>query len=113
MPSQVKLNQAKADGGIKKGDINDTGIKDGEEQQNQATRNNDRCREPVITNEEENPTKKVHKTLAEKLAKDLTKVNTRPSPGSSPRTSAGWSPGTSPGAALAQSLARVFPCLVP
>ena len=72
-----KLNQAKADGDIEKGDINDTGVKDGEEQQNQATGNNNRCKEPAITNEEENPAKKVTKTLAEKIAKDLTKVNNK------------------------------------
>ena len=65
-----KLNQAKADGSIEKGDIND-----GEEQQNQATRNSNGCREPVIINEEENPAKKVPKTLAEELAEDLTNVN--------------------------------------
>ena len=53
-----KLNQAKADGGIEKRDINDTGVKDGEEQQNQATGNNNGCKEPVINNKEENPSKK-------------------------------------------------------
>ena len=72
-----KLNQAKADGGIERGDINDTGVKDGEEQQNQATGNNKGCKEPAITNAEENPAKKVTKTLDEKLAKNLTKVNAK------------------------------------
>ena len=66
-----KQNQAKADGGIKKGGINDTGVKDGKEQQNQDTGSNNGFKEPVITNEEENPAEKVTKTLAKKLAKDL------------------------------------------
>ena len=43
---------------IKKGDINDTGVKDGKEQQNQATRSDYGCIGPVITNEGENPGKK-------------------------------------------------------
>ena len=45
-----KLNLAKADGGIQKGDNNNTGVKEGEEQQNQATGNNNGCKEPAITN---------------------------------------------------------------
>ena len=72
-----ELNQTKANGGIEKGDINNTSVKDGEEQQNQATGNKNGCKEPVITNEEENPAKKITKNLAEKLAKDLTKVNVK------------------------------------
>ena len=72
-----KLNLAKADGGIQKGDNNNTGVKEGEEQQNQATGNNNGCKEPAITNAEENPAKKVTKTLDEKLAKNLTKVNAK------------------------------------
>ena len=54
---EKKQNQAKAKGGVKKEDIDDTGVKDGEEQQNQATRIDNGCKGPVITNKKENPGK--------------------------------------------------------
>ena len=99
-----KLNQTKANGGIEKGDINDTGVKDGEEQQNQATGNKNGCKEPVITNEEENLAKKITKNLAKKLAKDLTKANVKTLTGKIAKDL---------GEMVTKNLTRSGPCPVP